>query len=200
MGRRLGGVGGHLTGRFGWRPPAAGRADRDSGGLEIAARRLANDRRSPLRCGGAASPAAPERESAASCHPPRCWPFRRGTMRSTAASTSWDGATSLAGFQVSTTGRFWVSTEGRNETRRLSLIYLRRSLVTVSRTVTSAFLTPRGSNRASTRVGRDARRAAISCAAFSKVPDPLSSSQSSQVIAAPPPRTNKEGIKRLSSA
>src|SRR5213079_1317667 len=42
----------------------------------------------------------------------RCWPFRRGTMRSTAASTSWDGATSLAGFQVSTTGRFWVSTEG----------------------------------------------------------------------------------------
>jgi len=33
-------------------------------------------------------------------------------MRSTAASTSWDGATSLAGFQVSTTGRFWVSTEG----------------------------------------------------------------------------------------
>src|SRR3989441_3330610 len=117
MGRRLGGVGGHLTGRFGWRPPAAGRADRDSGGLEIAARRLANERRSPLRCGGAASPAAPERESAASCHPPRGWPFRRGTMRSTAASTSWDGATSLAGFQVSTTGRFWVSTEdgqGRN--------------------------------------------------------------------------------------
>src|SRR3989475_10181267 len=106
------------------------------------------------------------------------------------------------------TGRFsgvhdwpvWVSTEGRNETRRLSLIYLRRGLVTVSRTVTSAFLTPRGSNRARTRVGRDARRAAISCAAFSKVPDPLSSSQSSQVIAAPPPRTNKEGIKRLSSA
>ena len=34
-------------------------------------------------------------------------------MRSTAASTSWDGATSLAGFQVSTTGRFWVSTEAR---------------------------------------------------------------------------------------
>src|SRR5437899_5060027 len=43
-------------------------------------------------------------------------------MRSTAASTSWDGATSLAGFQVSTTGRFWVSTEadvarGRPATR-----------------------------------------------------------------------------------
>src|SRR5437867_8637989 len=80
------------------------------------------ERRSPLRCGGAASPAAPERESAASCHPPRYWPFRRGTMRSTAASTSWDGATSLAGFQVSTTGRFWVSTEadvarGRPATR-----------------------------------------------------------------------------------
>ncbi len=27
-------------------------------------------------------------------------------------STSWGAATSLAGFQVSTTGRFWVSTEG----------------------------------------------------------------------------------------
>ena len=37
------GVGGHLTGRFWWRPPAAGRADRDSGGLEIAARRLATN-------------------------------------------------------------------------------------------------------------------------------------------------------------
>lgn len=28
-----------------------------------------------------------------------------------AASTSWGAASSLAGFQVSTTGRFWVSTE-----------------------------------------------------------------------------------------
>src|SRR5437867_1987769 len=38
-------------------------------------------------------------------------------MRSTAASTSWGGATSLAGFQVSTTGRFWVSTEARTRTK-----------------------------------------------------------------------------------
>src|SRR3989441_8164120 len=41
-GRARGSVDTSLAG-FGWRPPAAGRADRDSGGLEIAARRLATN-------------------------------------------------------------------------------------------------------------------------------------------------------------
>src|SRR5207245_2781476 len=56
------GVGGHLTGRFWWRPPAAGRADRDSGGLEIAARRPATN---AGRLFGAAERAAqpPQREN-----------------------------------------------------------------------------------------------------------------------------------------
>ncbi len=54
----------------------------------------------------------PGRESAAAGRSPRCWPFRRETTGGPAASTSWGGATSLAGFQVSTTGRFWASTEG----------------------------------------------------------------------------------------
>src|SRR5262245_63381028 len=77
--------------------------------------------------------------------------------------------------------------------RRLPLIYLRRSLVAVRSTVTSAFLTLWGSNRASARVGRDAKRANILRAALSKVLDPVSSSQSSQVIAAPPPRPTRKG-------
>ena len=36
-------VGGHLTGRLWWRPPTAGRANRDPGAPEIRARRLATD-------------------------------------------------------------------------------------------------------------------------------------------------------------
>src|SRR2546427_13218985 len=56
-------------------------------------------------------PAAPEAGSAASGRLRRCCPSRRGTTESPAASTSWGSAPSLAGFQTSTTGRFWVSTE-----------------------------------------------------------------------------------------
>src|SRR2546425_10912439 len=47
-------------------------------------------------------------------------------MRSTAASTSWDGATSLAGFQVSTTGRFWVSTEEQQQRAIACVAHLKR--------------------------------------------------------------------------
>lgn len=36
-----------------------------------------------------------------------------GTTVPPAASTSWRAPASLAGFQVSTTGRFWVSTEAQ---------------------------------------------------------------------------------------
>lgn len=68
-------------------------------------------RPSPPECGGAASRAGPTLGLAAACRRPRCWSYRRGDHSSPPPSTSWGAATSLAGFQVSTTGRFWVSTE-----------------------------------------------------------------------------------------
>src|SRR5206468_6462219 len=74
-------------------------------------------RPSPPRCGGAASRAGPTPELAAACRRPRCWPCRREAYSLPPPSTSWGAPTSLAGFQVSTTGRFWVSTEV-NETQQ----------------------------------------------------------------------------------
>ena len=104
-------VGGHPTGRF-WRwPPAARRADRDPGGLEIGARRLAPDARRLFDA--AQRPAQPPQSENLLLlvvpqdvgHPgggPQVPPPRQRPGAPT---------TSLAGFQVSTTGRFWVSTE-----------------------------------------------------------------------------------------
>src|SRR6266545_1443265 len=109
--RQRAGVGGHLTGRL-WQGSAApGRADCDPGGLEIGARRLATDAGRLFD--------TPERPA----QPPQGQNLLLSVVSqdvghadgestlSTAASTSWGAATSLAGFQVSTTGRFWVSTE-----------------------------------------------------------------------------------------
>src|SRR5262249_7577027 len=83
--------------------------------------------------------------------------------------------------------------EGEARLRRLPLIYLRGALGTVRRTVTSAVLTLWGSNRARARGGRDAQKGAIFWGALFEVLDPVSASQSSQVIAAPPPRPTRKG-------
>jgi hypothetical protein len=106
----FGRVGGHPTGRFcrrRWRGsriaiPAA---------LMYA---LAVSRRTPVACSMRRSghPSRPRARTCCFFPSPKKWPSRRGITHSTAASTSWGGATSLAGFQVSMTGRSWVSTEG----------------------------------------------------------------------------------------
>jgi len=111
--RQRRGVGGHLTGRI-WRQlPTPGPPDGDPGRLQVGAGRL------PAHPGRLLD--APQRPA----QPPECQYLMffvvaqdvghvdEGIHTLLAASTSW-GATSLAGFQVSTTGRFWVSTEARS--------------------------------------------------------------------------------------
>ena len=66
---------------------------------------------SPAGSAAASSPTAQVPELAVVSRRPRCWPCWRKDHSPPAASTSWGAPTSLAGFQVSTTGRFWVSTE-----------------------------------------------------------------------------------------
>jgi hypothetical protein len=102
---RICGVGGHLTGRFWWRPAPARLTDRDPSGLEIGARRFPADPgrlfdttkrpSQPPQCQNLLLPVVPQEVG-------RWLPARQRLG---------PAATSLAGFQVSTTGRFWVSTE-----------------------------------------------------------------------------------------
>ena len=103
-------VGGHLTGRF-WRRrrAPAGRRTAIPAAFRYA---LAVSRRTPVAASMRRSvqPSRPNARTCCSCRRPRCWSCRRGDHSLPAASTSWGAATSLAGFQVSTTGRY---VEGR---------------------------------------------------------------------------------------
>ena len=65
---------------------------------------------SPLQCAVATIPVAPTPELAAVCYRPRRCSWPRGNRRSSPASTS-RLLRVVAGFQVSISGRFWVSTE-----------------------------------------------------------------------------------------
>jgi hypothetical protein len=61
------------------------------------------------------SPPGPAPTRPVVCRRPRYWSCWRTDHSPPAASMSWGAATSLAGFQVSTPGRFWVSTEAEAE-------------------------------------------------------------------------------------
>ena len=112
-----------LTARGRWTPPAwwpvlaatpaVGRRARAPGS------RPPSDRRSPsrdgrgglLRCAAATSPVAPAPELAAVCCRPRRCSCRRRNMRFLAGVNVSARYVVVAGFQVSISGRFWVSTE-----------------------------------------------------------------------------------------
>jgi hypothetical protein len=97
-----------LAGFGGGRP---GRADRDPRGLDIGARPLTMDAGRLFDPAERPAQAPPGENLLPSVVSQDVGHADGESTLSTVASTSWGVATSLAGFQVSTTGRFWGSTE-----------------------------------------------------------------------------------------
>jgi hypothetical protein len=94
-------------------PAPTREADGDPGRLQVRTGRLTSDARRRLNAAERPAEPAQRQDLLLRVVAQDIGHVGGETTASPPPSTSWGAATSLAGFQVSTTGRFWVSTEGK---------------------------------------------------------------------------------------